>query len=65
VSETLVGRDGMRAERVLVQRHPDRPAGEMLRVRRASYLVADCATVAEVSELVDLAALVPEQRGAP
>ena len=26
------------------------------------YLVADCRTVAEVAELVDLATLVPEQR---
>jgi hypothetical protein len=36
--------------------------GEMLRVRRGSYLIADCASVAEVAQLVDLATLVPELR---
>ena len=35
----------------------------MLRVRRGSCLVADCATAAEFAALVDLATLVPEQRG--
>jgi hypothetical protein len=34
----------------------------MLRVRKGSYLIADCATVAEVARHVDLAALVPEPR---
>jgi len=62
VSEVLVGPDGVRVERILVQRHLDRPAREMLRVRRGSYLVADCASVAEVAQLVDLATLVPEPR---
>jgi len=62
VSEVMVGPDGVRVERIVVKRHLDRPAKEMLRVRRGSYLVADCATVAEVGALVDLASLVPEQR---
>jgi len=34
----------------------------MLRVRRGTYLVANCRTVEEVGRLVDLATLVPEQR---
>ena len=38
---------------------PPRP---MLRVRKGSYYIADCATVAEVAKYVDLATLVPEQR---
>jgi hypothetical protein len=63
VSEVLIGPGGVRVERILLQRHLNRPAREMLRVRRDSYLVADCATVAEVAQLVDLATLVPEQRG--
>ena len=62
MSEVLVGPDGVRVERIQVQRHLDRPAREMLPVRRGSYLVADCATVAEVAQHVDLATLVPEQR---
>ena len=37
----------------------------MLRIRRGTYLVADCATVEEVADPVDLETLVPEQRGAP
>ena len=61
--ERVAGRpDGVRVERILVQRHLDRPPREMLRVRRGRCLVADCATVAEVAQLVDLATLVPEQR---
>ena len=62
VSEVLVGPDGVRVKRILVQRHLNRPAREMLRVRLGTYLVADCATLAEVAKLVDLATLVPEQR---
>jgi len=34
----------------------------MLRVRRGTYLVADCCTAEEVARIVDLATLVPEQR---
>ena len=62
MSDVLVGPDGVRVERILVQRHLDRPAREMLRVRRGTYLVVDCATVAEVARLVDLATLVPSRR---
>ena len=61
MSEVLVGPDGVRVERILVLRHLDRPAREMLRVRRGTYHVADCATVAEVAQLVDLATLFAEQ----
>ena len=56
-----MGLDGVRVERILVQRHLDRPARKMLRVHRGTYLVADCATVAEVAQRVDLATLVPER----
>ena len=62
MSEILVGSDGVRVERILGQRRLDRQAREMLRVRLGTYLVADCATVAEVAQLVDVAMLVPEQR---
>lgn len=54
--------DGWRVEPVLVQRALTRPPRQMLRVRRGSYFVADCASVAEVAQHVDLASLVPEQR---
>jgi hypothetical protein len=37
VSEVLVGPGGGSVERILVQRHLDRPAREMLRVRQGSY----------------------------
>lgn len=46
-----------------MQRHLDRPPVTMLRVRHGTYLVADCRTVEEVAQLVDLKSLVPEQRG--
>ena len=57
MTEVLVGSGGVRVERILVQRHLDRPAREMLRVRRGTYLVADCATVAEGAQPVRLAKL--------
>jgi hypothetical protein len=47
---------------VLVQRSLSRPPKPYLRVRHGSYFVADCATVEEVAQLVDLTSLVPEQR---
>jgi hypothetical protein len=62
MSEVLVGPDGVRVERILVQRQLDQPARQMLRVRRGIYLVADCPAVSEVAELVDLATPVPEPR---
>jgi len=34
----------------------------MLRVQHGTYFVADCRSVAEVAELVELASLLPEQR---
>ena len=58
----MVTPDGWRVEPILVQRHLSRPPRQMLRVRNGTYLIADCATVAEVARHVDLAALVPEQR---
>ena len=60
--EAMVTPDGWRVEQILVQRHLSRPAKPMLRVRKGSYLIADCATIAEVARHVDLAALVPDQR---
>jgi len=64
VPEVLIGPGGARVLRILVQRHLDRPVREVLRLRRGTF-VADCATVAEVAQLIDLAALEPEQRGTP
>ena len=49
-------------ELVLVQLSLTRPRVQRLRVRRGSYVVADCSTVAEVAAFVDLADLVSEQR---
>ena len=40
--ELLVGRGRVRVERILVERHLDPSAREMQRVRRVTYLVADC-----------------------
>ena len=65
MTEVLVSPDGHRVERILVQRSLSRPPQEMLRVKHGTYLVADCATIAEVAQLVDLASLVPEQRSQP
>jgi hypothetical protein len=62
VSEVLVSPDGHRLERILVRRTLDGPAREMLRVKHGTFFVADCRTVAELAELVDLSTLVPEQR---
>jgi hypothetical protein len=58
----MVSPDGYRVEQVTVQKSLRRPPRPMLRVRRGTYFVADCATVAEVARHVDLATLVPEQR---
>jgi hypothetical protein len=52
---------GYRVERILVRRDLRRPPVEMLTVKRGSYLVADCRTVAEVARYVDLATPAPEQ----
>ena len=60
--DAMVSPDGYRLEPIMVQRSLSRPTRQMLRVRRGTYLVADCRTVAEVAELVDLALLVPEQQ---
>jgi hypothetical protein len=58
----MVSPDGHRVEVIVVQEQLDRPPKTMLRVRRGSYVVADCATIGEVAKLVDLATLVPELR---
>lgn len=62
MADVLVSPDGHRVEQVMVQRSLSRPPKPYLRVRRGTYFVADCATVAEVAQLVDLASLVPEPR---
>lgn len=59
--DVMVSPEGHRVEQVMVQRSLSRPPKAMLRVRHGTYFVADCATVAEVAQLVDLASLVPEQ----
>lgn len=58
----VVGPGGILIEQVLVERDLRRPPTPILRVRKGSYFVTDCRTVAEVAPLVDLATLVPEQR---
>lgn len=55
-----VSPDGVRVEPVLVQESLLRPPKTMLRVRKGTYYIADCATIAEVGHLVDLATLEPE-----
>ena len=65
VSQVLVSPDGHRVERIMVRKTLNGPAREMLRVKHGTYFVADCRTVAEVAELVDLATLVPEPRAEP
>jgi len=59
----MVTPDGWRVEPVIVQVSLARPGGQMLRVKRGPYWVADCRSVDEVAMHVDLAAPVPEQRG--
>jgi hypothetical protein len=63
VSEVLVPPDGYRVERIPGADVAGRPPREVLRVKRGTCYVADCATIGEVAELVDLSTLVPEQRG--
>lgn len=58
----MVSPDGYRVEQVTVQKHLSRPPKSMLRVRKGSYLVADCPTVADVARYLDLATLVPDER---
>jgi hypothetical protein len=48
---------GVLVEQVLVQKSLRRPPIPMLRVRKGTYYVADCRSVAEVAKLVDLATL--------
>jgi hypothetical protein len=59
--DVMVSPDGHRVEQVLVQRSLRRPPKAYLRVRHGTYFVADCATVAEVAQLVDPASLEPER----
>lgn len=61
----LVSLDGHRNERNPARRTLAGTAREMLRVKHGTYFVADCASVAEVAELVDLATLFPESRVKP
>ena len=58
----MVSPDAHRVEAVMVQKHLSRPPRPMLRVRKGSYYIADCPTVAEVAKYVDLATLMREQR---
>jgi hypothetical protein len=48
-------------EQVTLQKYLSRPPKQLLRVRRGPYLVAYCATVAEVAKLVNLATLEPRE----
>ena len=58
----MVSPDGWRVDPVIVQTSLARPDRPMLRVKHRPYLVADGHTVTELSQHVDLATLVPEQR---
>jgi hypothetical protein len=58
----MVTADGWRVETVVVQVSLARPGQQMLRVKRGPYWVADCRSIDEVAQHVDLAALVPAQR---
>ena len=59
----MVTPDGYRVERIIVWNSLSGPPREMLRVKHGNYLVADCASIAEVvAVLVELVTLVPEQR---
>ena len=51
--------DAHRVEPILVQRSLSRPPRPALRITFRKYHIADCETVYEVSEHVDLAALEP------
>jgi hypothetical protein len=53
----MVSADGYRIEPILAQRSLRRPPRPALRVTWRGYFLADCATVAEVAALVDLATL--------
>jgi hypothetical protein len=58
----MVTPDDWRVEPVLVHLSLSRPPRQKLRILRAQHLIADCATVADVAQHVELGALVPEQR---
>jgi hypothetical protein len=53
----MVSADGYRVEAILVQRSLRRPARPYLRVTWRGRLIANCATVAEVAQHVELDSL--------
>jgi hypothetical protein len=55
----MVSAHGYRVEPILVQRSLRRPPQPALRITWRGYHIADCATVYEVGEHVDLASLEP------
>ena len=63
MSEVLVSPDGYWVERIPGAEVAGLPPREVLRVTHGTCYVADCATIGEIAELVDLSTLVPEQRG--
>jgi hypothetical protein len=58
----MVTPDGWRGEPVVVQVSLARPGRQLLRVKRGPYFIADCQSIDEVAQHVDLASLVPAQR---
>ena len=50
-----IGRLFLTVEQVLLQQSLSRPPKPYLRVRHGTYFVADCASIEEVAQLVDLA----------
>ena len=55
----MVSADGYRVEQITVQRSLRRPPRQALRITWRGYYVADCTTVLEAAEHVDLASLEP------
>ena len=61
----MVSADGYRVEPILVQRSLRRPPRAALRITWRGYFMADCATVTEVAEHVDLDNTGCRSRGEP
>ena len=55
----MVSPDGVKVEQILVQRSLRRRPRQMLQVTHRGRWIADCTSVFEVSEFVDLASLHP------
>jgi hypothetical protein len=63
--DAMVTPHGWRVEPVVVQMSLARPGRQRLRVKRGRYFVADCRSIDEVTQHVDLSQLMPSARDAP